>query len=142
MTTKFGDTFMKRISICDTTEKLVEVTLWGQQAEWLDTQEEILQSDCVIALKLASISKNGDFPAKISCRDSTKIWFLNKTPNLNPGLQDLVTKLLQKYGGHQNLGNMKAIGESGGGGTTPSVSIELLTQEINDNHPDLTRMEV
>jgi len=53
MTTKFGETTMKRISICDVAEKLVEVTAWGQSAEWLEQQEEILQSDCVIALKLA-----------------------------------------------------------------------------------------
>jgi len=53
MTTKFGETTMKRFSICDVDEKLMEITAWGQQAEWLEQQEEILQSDCVIALKLA-----------------------------------------------------------------------------------------
>jgi len=141
MTTKFGETTMKRISICDTTEKLVEITAWGQQAEWLESQAEILDSDCVLALKLAYVAKNGDFPARIGMRESTKMWFLNKTPNLDPRFQSLVNELMAKYGGRQNLGNMKAIGDFGGSKVS-AVTIGQLSTEINEVHPDLTTMEV
>jgi len=75
-------------------------------------------------------------------RDTTKMWFLNKTPNLDPRFQALVNELLSKYGGRQNLANMKAIGDIGGGSNVPAVSIEQLSSEINEGHPDLSTMQM
>lgn len=87
---------MKRISICDLSEKLMELTAWGQQAEWLESQQEILSADCVMALKMAGVSKNGDWPTRVAMRDSTKIYFLNQMPDLPSGLNDLVRNILNK----------------------------------------------
>lgn len=117
------------------TEKLVELTAWGAQAEFLEQNQEVLEKDCVLACKMVNVNKN-DFGTRVATKDLTKLYFLHLNAGEN---QALVNNLINKYGGSKAK---EMFADMGGGDSkgTDSCSIEIYQEEIDNGHPDLSTM--
>lgn len=139
ISTKNGETHLKRLSLVDTSKKSIEFTAWGQQAEFLESIEEELKSNCILAAKLAQVNKHDTYGTRVQSRENTKIMLMHRmSPEDRKPFQTIINQLQEMYSGGKNMEGMKGLTEGGGEGASPLVSIEILSAEINENHPDMS----
>jgi len=65
---------MKRISCVDQSLKVVELTVWGAQADLFESMTEQLNDKCILALQNVLYKNHEQFGRQLGFTDNTKIF--------------------------------------------------------------------